>query len=132
MHLQQVYLRERQLPQSVHQTLWQTNTANTILATKVTHAGGFYFVEMTIDTPHYSFLVKESLDMPAMSDAKVTFVRIWASSLEIVHTCLAPLIREIKGVLYPETVVYSSIGPNKNACGQFHIAPDSIQRLFLM
>lgn len=128
--LRDVYLRERKLVPSVRQTLWQTNAINTILTTKTTYVHGYYFAEMTLDAPEYSLLIKESLESPAESDTKMTFVRLWASSTAALMTLLSPIIYEIKGLLYPETVIYASIGLDKNACGNFEIAPECIRRLF--
>lgn len=130
IQLRDVYLRERQLAPSVRQTLWQTNALNTVLMTKTTHVDGYYFAEMTLDAPEYSLLIKESLENPKDSDTKVSFVRLWVSSVTALMTLVTPIIHEVKGLLYPETVVYASIGPDKNRCGTFEIASEFVQRLF--
>lgn len=129
--LRDVYNRERQLMPCVRQTLWQTNALNTILMTKTTYVHGYFFAEMTLDAPEYSLMIKESLENPAESDTKVTFVRLWASSATALMTLLTPIINEIKGLLYPETIIYASIGPNKNVCGNFELAPPFVRHLFL-
>ena len=130
LKLRDVYLRERQLMPSIHQTLWQTNTINTILITKITHIRGYYFMEMTLDTPEFSLVIKESLESHTFSDTKVTFVRLWANSVTTLMTVMVPIIQEIRELLYPETVLYSSIGHDKNTCNNFEIAPKFVQRLF--
>jgi len=130
LKLRDVYLRERQLTPSIHQTLWQTNTFNTVLTTKTSYVDGYYFAEMSLDTPEYSLVVKESLEKHSFSDTKVTFVRIWANSVTTLMTVMVPIIQEIRELLYPETVVYSSIGHDKNTCTNFEIAPEFVQRLF--
>lgn len=130
INLRDVYLRERQLMPSIHETLWQTNAFNTILTTKTSYINGYYFAEMTLDTPEYSLVIKESLEKHTYSDTKVTFIRIWANSVTTLMTVMVPIIHEIRELMYPETVVYSSIGHGKNSCNNFEIAPEFVQRLF--
>jgi hypothetical protein len=128
IQLADVYLRERHMPLGVRQTLWTTDSTHTILITKTSYAQGYYFLEMSIETPQYAIVIRESL---GDADENISYVKVWAESETALCTNAAPVIQSLRRVLYPDTVIFSSICPCKLNCVRFECAPESVQKMFV-